>query len=184
MRKLSKKTIEKRNAEFNALPPMKKRVAVAKDVLLQLEAGKLVAQSMSYGHIEGKGGSSPIPSGPLQDTLIQMSESGIVCAGCAKAAAMISRARLGNAVTVDGSFQSTEKYAHSVTDEIFGDKCAEVIEGVFEGWGYGSGISAESKAIREFTLGLRNESSHDRMVAIYKNIVKNRGRLVIGKYKY
>ena len=180
---------KKKNAEFNALSPMKKRVAVAQDVLLQLKIGKFKAGD-GYGTAKMRGRKldhyDPLDIGDLQTNLI----AGMECVGCAKGACLISRARLGDKVTME-NIDSIEDNAHKVSYEIFGERCADLIEALYEGWrhpeDWSSGLSGhEERAFDDYKrlLPVRGGKPRERMEAIYQNIVDNKGKLKLGKYRY
>jgi len=179
-RTMTKKELQERNAAFNALSPMKKRVAVAKDVLLQIEIGKF-KPGYGYGSLAGPRGGSINPKSSDNLQLI-IEKNGVSCVGCAKAAAVVARARLGNCVlgrvgeAVDG-----------VTDEIFGSRLAGILEEMYEGWTIWTDVTkSERKALERYRDSLHDGSlgSTYIMKAIYQNIVTNRGWFVVGKYKY
>jgi hypothetical protein len=180
---------KKKNAEFNALPPMKKRVAVAQDVLLQLKIGKFKAGD-GFGTAKMRGRKlnhyDPLDIGDLQTNLI----AGMECTGCAKGACLISRARLGDKVTME-DFDSIEDRAHQVSYEIFGEECADLIEALYEGWSHPRDWSSaldehEENAFDDYSGSLpsRRGKPRERMEAIYQNIVDNKGKLKFGKYRY
>jgi len=178
-------TLEKKNAAFSALPPMKKRVAIAEDIRLQLRTKKFIAGS-GYGH-EKKAHyyGRDFPLGDLQQHL----KAGSVCEGCAKAACIVSRAKLGNSIVVDeGTYNSD--LAHATSAEIFGEECSNLIEEIYEMSNSYDRTDDENEAIDAYIerLPCREEDPRGRMDAIYKNIVTNSGHLVIrhkGKvYKY
>lgn len=181
-RTMTKKELQERNAAFNALPPMKKRVAVAKDVLLMLGTGKFVAED-GYGVLRKKGGLLSVSSFENLQPILQL--SGIVCEGCAKAAAVVAKARLGNDV-----YGWIADNAHSVSDEVFGESLSKIIECVYEDWVERDELMdfsyREAVAIKKFARSIpgRFDDPKARMIAIYQNIVTNRGRFVVGKYKY
>ena len=180
---------KKKNAEFNALSPMKKRVAVAQDVLLQLKIGKFKAGD-GYGSSKFRGRKlyhyDPLGVADLQTNLI----AGMECVGCAKGACLISRARLGDKVFME-YFDSVEDNAHRVSYEIFGEYCADIIEALYEVWEHPRDWSSdtsthEKHAFDEYrdSLPPRHSKPRERMEAIYQNIVDNKGKLKIGKYRY
>ena len=169
------------NARFNALPPMEKRLAIARDILSQLKAGAFIAGS-GYGSEHQRWF---LPLGDLQKNL----NDGVVCDGCAKAAILISKARLGNEVIVDDDFYGLNKMlAQEVSRAFFGVKCADVIEALYEGnAGYCvfDVSTPEYFAIEKYIDRLPDGIlDRERMERIYKNIVRNKGYLKIGEYKF
>lgn len=183
-KKSTKKTLslEERNAKFNALPPMKKRVAVAKDILLQLEEGTFLA-GIGYGRLvpNEDGLCDDIPAGDLQKNLL----NGIKCIGCAKAAVIISRAKLGDNVNLIAPLYSSGWLANHVSYEIFGKQCADMIENMYELSLVGLPIDeAGQAAYLRYRSELYAMRVTDRMRSIYQNIIDNKGFLVIGEHKY
>jgi hypothetical protein len=177
---VSAATLKKRNAAFNKLSPMKKRVAVAKDIILQLKVGTFVAGG-GYGHQQGR---FSLPIGNLQKKVCE----GIVCEGCAKAACIISKAKLGNDVHI-GIGYNDRGVANDVSYDIFGAKCADVIESLYEMCVMGDTAFTDKEvdAIEKATDRLQEQHvsySNEYMAAIYQNIVDNDGELKIGRFKF
>lgn len=174
---VSDDTLKKRNAAFNALPPMKKRVAVAKDVLLQIKIGKLIPESFTYGEM-----SCAIESSDNLQLILM--EDGVSCNACAKGAAVLAKARLGNEV-----YGNPGDAADDVSEEIFGGKLAWLLEVLFEDLTCARNplfTKGETEAFLKYMGTLPDKIDHPegRMIAIYQNIITNRGRLKIGKFKF
>lgn len=184
--------LKENNDAYNALPPMKKRVATAKEIIAEIELGEFRPGS-GYGSVlrlenkKFKETTGHFPTGDLQQHIIK---GGFVCEGCAKAAVIVARAKLGDNVHLDTNNDSYD-IAHEVSSEIFGKVCADIIESIYE--------NADEDDLELQTLTLRqrraivkySESLPDRfgettlrMKAIYQNIIDNKGRLVIGNDKY
>ena len=181
LKKRTKAQIKLDNAKFNRLTPMKKRVAVAKDVISQLNSGTFIA-GWGYGSIIEAPCMIPF-GGDLQNLILK---KGVVCEGCAKGACIASRARLGDNVNMDYDSWS-EQQAHDVTNEIFGKECADLVEGLYEEWDMDDTYDGE-KASRltkySESLPSRAMAPKARMQAIYQNIIDNCGYLKVGRYKF
>jgi hypothetical protein len=182
--------------EFNALTPAKKRVAIAKDVITQLDAKRISANTGSY-----------ITSEILQNLICneeeeQSDEEEIIyslkslkellptaqCTVCAKGALFVADVCIRNEV----SFTNDESLNKINEDDFvseklnyFSRKQLDLIEVAYEGYSNnadntlivdGSYIDEYHKA-REFWENFRYtwQASNDRMIAIMKNIIKNRG---------
>ncbi len=141
---------------------------------------------------------------PLGDLQPIIRAGGFECVGCAKAAIIVARAAVGNEVHItrksfDGDY-SAQPLAARISKEVFGDQCADLIECLYEDWSYENiiwkeqfkskdplkGDAAKIKAYETYKASLPNryDTSQERMDAIYADIVKNKGYLVIGKYKF
>lgn len=173
MKKITKAELKKRNAEFNALPPLKKRVAVAKDVLLQLKTGRVIAMHNDYGSMGGLQ-----VDANLQEFLVKNPDYQCEC--CAKGAAVLAKARLGNDV-----YGQPVNQPHAISSEIFGSDLADILEHLFEYWDFEEWQIPRQRidALSEYRDSLPEDPA-DRMRAIYQNIITNRGHFVVGDYKY
>lgn len=141
---------------MKTMTPAQKRVAIAKDVIAQLEAGKFVATKGRF--ILPENNLSDSDNGkPLQPLIRKMG----VCEVCAAGASVLSAVRLFNAHCVD-SWKGV-RYSRDVMRNWFSDNQATLIEGTFEGW--------------DNSMFYLNHipDGNDRLIAIMKNVVRNRG---------
>jgi hypothetical protein len=175
----TEKQIEKDNAAYAAMAPLERRVRIAKEVLQMMKAN-LFVPSWGYGHVQIKKDSYR-DEGSLQS---QMIRGEIWCEGCVKAATLFAKAML-----VDGlsGYDLREGMTQEVSQEVFGHRCADLMEALYERWDIQMELPwlsrEQLKAVKEFdevTTALRGE----RMKLLYSNIVKNGGHLVIGPYKF
>lgn len=177
IRKLNTMDVEKRNARFNALSPLKKRVHIAAEAILMIDAGQFIPGD-GYGKVPDpvyKHNFAQFPDGNLQKLLMD----GITCVGCAKTAAVVARASLGNEVD-RRRFGYTDTMAHKVSAEIFGEDLSNIIEALYEDSEfYGSRFGHGSEVLNGLCASLpsRKESPDKRMKAIYARIVKGDGLL-------
>jgi hypothetical protein len=185
-KKRSLAAIKAGNTRFKKLSLLGKRLAIARDVLAQLKIGSFVASS-GYGHavsVEHQTGlRSLLPYGDLQENL----NNGVVCEGCAKAAVLISKARLANEVIVHN--QSSQDMAHETSREIFGEECADVIEALYELdsgclWRLNLSYDQRAAVYRTHERIYAVTDRETRMRLIYQNIVDNGGKLKVGRYKF
>jgi hypothetical protein len=154
---------------------------------------------------------------PLGDLQMVVRQEGFQCVGCAKAAIIVAKAYIGNEVHVtpeDIAGQKSwgsrglaaEPLANRVSEEVFGEECAMVIEGLYErallrfdshgvlipSGGYVAqkverliGKDMEkTMAFNAYCGGLPIHSTAERMSAIYRNIIDNQGSLVVGPYRF
>ncbi len=197
--------LKKDNAAYKAMTPMQRRVVVAKEIRSMLKKGTFVAD---YGYGRVRSHTLPeLPSGftaemPLGDLQPIIRAGGFECIGCAKAAVIIARAAVGNDVcTSPKSFDDeggAKPLADKVSKEVFGAQCADLIECLYEEWKYEGdfwrlrfkskdpfkGNEEKTEVFNNYVESLFSLRLESRMDAIYANIVKNKGYLVIGEYKF
>lgn len=182
--------LQESNAKFNALPPMEKRLAICREILLTIETGTFVP-GWGYGMIEGAASIGYrthylshlcLPIGDLQEHLME----GLKCKGCAKAAIIVAQARLGDNIRIDpvsdngNTYPQTINLAHRISREIFGEVCAHIIEALYEDH-YPK--SCDKDAYYEFLDKLPRNNA-ERMKAIYQHIIDNDGYIVVGEEKF
>jgi hypothetical protein len=144
----------------------KRRVQLAKDVLMQLEAKKMKASPGTFCHIAGV-------SKMKASTQLQKVLQAKPCEVCAKGALFVADVLRHNDFTVhDGGFDDSSMVNHiSVSalhdrlNETFPETMADDIESAFESNGYFDWNGWH----RAFPTAPR------RMAAIMRNIVRNRG---------
>ena len=150
---LDPKRIEKRNKAFHKLSPIKKRIAIAEDILLQIKKEKYVATPGTY--IYGEGMNWDASPKVLQEFLLKGPE----CQVCGIGAAFLSLARLGNKISLNLDFKET-------IAEVFGVDEMYLIENLFEGW-----TDGETEEAIAFVKKYPDPTK--RLKAIFKNIAKH-----------
>lgn len=195
------KTIKARNAWFNSLTPEDKRVAIAQDVIEQLNLQKFVATSGEYFIAED------IPNTNSLQKAIDNKE--VQCSVCAMGAVFASRVRLGNECNIGavnstyaelGNVQVNSDNVLNYTTDIFTEEQMRIMEFCFEGrdvdmmfkpnWVYLSDFDSEEEYEAEVDriteLNRKCEafyeayySEEDRMRAIMNNIISNKGQFII-----
>jgi hypothetical protein len=150
--------IEKANAKFQALSDKKKRIAIAKDVLKQVEAEKYLPTVGIYFYIDLGADVDPVPRGADVQKVLRSSNA--KCEVCAVGAAFASAARLGNNL-----FYKTSREAIAM-DRIF-EGHVDSMEHAFEG--------CDSSNTREKMFFKKYKDAADRLVAIFQNIIDNDG---------
>ncbi len=161
--------IARKNARFHKMSKTEKRMAIARDVLKQLRLEKYRACQgtyihdrkyvLPYDHTNYDHGDST----KLQAILL--SEKAPQCAVCAVGSAFLSLSRLGNNVSM-----ASDK--HQVLYSIFGKNNVTKMELIFEAVypGY-----SDSYPKREHDFIKAYPKQNDRLVAIFRNIIRNQG---------
>jgi hypothetical protein len=157
MKKFDPEVIQKRNEAFWKKDKVAQRVAIAKDVLKQLADKKYFARKMCYisNNVRYSGAED------LQAFLLNKNPK---CECCALGVSFLSLARLGDKLSL-----SDRDYRGTLAP-IFGKKQVALIETTFEGWGKAIGGSKAGEAFFQ-----KYPEPNERMKAIFKNIVKNKG---------
>jgi len=165
-------SLEKSNKAFHKMSKKQKRIAIAKDVLLQIKKKTYVGYQGSY--IQGL--DSDLDSTELQECLLTDAPE---CRVCGLGSAFLSLARLGNKVEIPIDDTGSRDY-HYTLDPIFGKKQRELIEATFEGWGLDS--SYMDDPINDNPINYRHMKFYnkyiddtERLAAIFRNVVKNDG---------
>lgn len=165
--------IEKANKKFDALSPKEKRISIAKDVILSVNAGRFYMKTGSYFNAQ-----TTKTTKDLQEVLCDTEGS---CQVCAMGGVFASKVRLGNSFTTEG-----EKHI-GVDDDtilntlkgIFSEKQLRTIEGAFErGIVWDSPFSlSEQDRIEEKCICFydKYDSADDRMIGIMENLIQNNG---------
>ncbi|SRR5258706_8593439 len=157
--------------QFEALPPAEKRIAVARDVLAQLDAERYVAASGIYVETDAS-----IPVGDLREGLLSRDPK---CHVCAKGAVFLSHVRLGDRFTSDGT-----RLGVNVVDSLGSSGYEQEVALRFEIWG--RGLAANLEAWFEDFDEDGEECSEvwgaldvdARLRALMENIIRNGGELV------
>lgn len=168
--------IKKLNAAYKKASPAQRRVMIAKDALAQIERGKIRPESGTYVYL--RNGHTIGYDTPLQPALLK--DSPITCDCCAKGALFISCVRLSNRYNGNPSGIGSGGI-NSLVNWPAGNY--EDIEAAFELWhgdagydtgGYSTSYSWVRKWEEKYPEG-GHEEDRDRLVAILKNIIRNRG---------
>lgn len=163
-------TVQK-NRNFWKMGRNRRKVAIAKDVLLQLAAGKMTATPGVYCRIYL---SKPVTTEDLQ-TELQNLES---CQVCGIGAVFVSKVNLANKFKIDHGFGNDrfnpghENMVENMS-RIFTDHELAQIETLFEGW-YRQ-INGQLVDASNFRINVSNPT--DRLILIMENIIKNKGEL-------
>lgn len=175
---------------FSKLSRSEKRVAIAKDVIEQLKIGVIGARKGVYLNLEIPY-SSPI-SNLLQIGNKQLNKSmingDVKCEVCAKGALLACHILKTNHITVSQAAKmdyegDPDIYIRNRLAKIFSQNQLDLIEAAFETWvvadenrylqsPYGAPTGIAKKAVE---FGKNYENTTERLIAIMKNIIKNKG---------
>ena len=201
------KNIKSRNETFDAMTPAQRRVAVAKDVLEQVEVGVIIPEGGVYARIEKSnnldywaGLQQFVPLGAdLQKVLLQDIEMES-CTCCGKGAFFIAKV-LGYNHTNVGLVISDNVYSHEFGEEctvnalqgVFTQRQLNLIENAFEtsvlnvgvrkrykyDWNEYTILSAEPVFIRATCMYSELSNPKERLIAICNNIIENNGEFKV-----
>lgn len=157
-KKISAAELQARNTRFWALDRAERRVEVAKDALKQIAAHKFKPTKGIY--VKDTSRYATIASSEnLQEALEQ---PGAKCACCAKGALFLSAARCGDRL----SYESFNLQIIEGLQDIFSSEQLNLIEDVFE------------RYHRHPRFDKKHETPTQRLTAILKNIIRNKGDFV------
>lgn len=163
-------------SELNSMTPFEKmtvhqkRVALAKDVLMQLNIGKYNPQGTYLSVYEKfKHSASPIVD---SDLLQEMKNNNTYCAVCAIGGLFVSHVVKKRCKGID---IDSLTYLCMIEDlrEIFSKDDLMIIEGLFENW---------VRVLDENVLNTFNDNfktRREKMIGIMQNLINNEGRLII-----
>lgn len=179
--------IARRNRIFRKATAAKKRVLIAKDVLEQLEAGKIQAATGSFLRINRFSAHVSNYDAVNKESLQAVYLRGDIerCDACADGALMLSCTLFNNKYSTGAGFYNldlwinSEKPMKNKLNVIFSRSQLRLIENAFEmGVGAFKKFKKTPKAAKAIQFGGRFSTSKNRLKAIMKNIVKNRGTFV------
>lgn len=181
---------KKGNEVFDKLNKSEKRVAIAKDVIKSLNSNKFSASSGTYFNLRFKEQQNFLDSEKESDNLelqtILKSEV-VTCDVCAIGGIFASKVNLGNKCKVNVKKEYFEEGEDIDTPNdqemvenlktIFGEKELRAIEYAFEGQDIDETFSKDEEFPNEKYEDFYDEYDDDteRMIAIMKNIIKNKG---------
>lgn len=133
MPKIVLSPIEKRNAAFAEATPAEKRVIIARDVIAQLDAKRLIAEGGSYLSFEDL---PPDLAGADTTEIAALIDAGkTTCTACAKGSVFMSACRLG-AVAEKYHINGGDFHSASIVDSlrgVFEPEQLHLMEAAFEG---------------------------------------------------
>jgi hypothetical protein len=190
LKKLAR-SIERKNKAFDAMEPRAKRVAIARDVIENLKSKKLVARAGSYlmvrdgeefgqpyfNNFYGDDGSNK--NGSFQETLNSIPQCQVCAKGAIFACTVMRRNQVkNNQVPYNDCYNWTGDSLFELLGNIFSPMQLRLIEVEFERedieW-QNHMISGADKIKPLMQLDERFDTDEDRLIAIMKNIIRNRG---------
>lgn len=162
------------------------RVAVAKDVIAQIKAGRYEVQTGAYFNISERVsdffrglfglGIKDVGKEQMKDYMKEITAE--PCTVCAKGAAFLSYVKLFNKTPMSRIFDGDGDFFGDAdpTDngfDLFGDK-AEMMEAAFEGDDI-NGVLSEAALEKALDFNARYGDAESRLIAIMKNVIKNNG---------
>lgn len=168
------------NEEFDKLPAKCKRMAVAEDVLLQIDSGKIAPRKMTYITLLDFDYSQATKSSDVTELLSQPQAA---CKACALGALAVSNfLRTGNRCPLS----PMQDELHESLQGVFTSDQLYLIESAFEKNDFtrdnaydrdGEKVISE-RAERAVKFGMRYSSDESRLRAIMQNILENDGEFV------
>lgn len=180
-------SLSEKNKKFWALPAAKKRVAVAKDVIRQINNGFYNPKTGTYFRPDDfKGDIEAENAVKLDVALTEIGNRGGHCTVCGIGGCFVSLARLGDKIKTEAAFGELVEAGDEPSDyfmkrklrKIFSSTQLSMIECAFEMYD-GHGDAHYQK--RELAADWGNElnlDSRNRLIAIMKNIIKNKGEFI------
>lgn len=188
-----KELITKRNKAFEGKTNAEKRVLIAKDVLQQIRKGFFVPERKGFVNINTLGGTtlySPLSGSEEEQNVRELLMAGSTgCECCALGGLMLSCTLFNNKTMTSDSdlfyigdgINAGHTFSNGLT-EIF-DRCQlELIENAYElGRGYFKYFvckSSDMERNKAIKFGQKYVEPKDRLRAIMKNIIKNKGDFI------
>lgn len=178
MNKRLQERIEKRNKAFNNASAEEKRVLIAKDVLKQVGKGRIVPTSGSWVYIPD---TFVAEDASFQEEFLKESKSDIkTCECCALGSMVVSCTLFKNDASIDDVEDGASpggKVFNKNLKPFFSKYQLKLIEIAFEtGYGYYTPMTDTEFAAERF--GHKFKEDDKRLIAIMKNIIKNKGTFI------
>jgi len=160
---------KKPSISFSKLPEWKQRVKIAKDVIIQLKQKKLIAEGGVF-----------VRPYEIKSTYINHKHSQInnlinkkivACNVCAKGSLFMAHIMKTNHCTLMEA-RTTGNYSISKRLTMFSQEQLNKIEQVFEGYFDNGSKEKGNKFFKRYL------NEHNRLIAIMKNIIKNKGEFI------
>lgn len=175
-----KARIEMSNALFNSMTPSQRRVAIAKDVILQIKASRYKTGHTGYIEDFKPQNGVSIHDAPLQKTICNMES----CRVCARGAMVLSAIKKFNnyndprLITEEHYDTYTLRAAESL---YFSENQAVLIESAYERRSLNPTKACDA-AVR-YGKSLSGRKS-ERLIQIMRNIIRNHGKFVVPQKYY
>lgn len=173
------KIIEESNKNFQNLSDAKKRVAIAKDALEQVLAKKYKVKTGQYVTFLGSG--SPVAKSEELDVPVACNLQDVKCQVCARGALFVSALRKDASIGPE-YISNDENLGNDdiqmTEDQYFSREQLDLIESAFEVDQF-CDDAPEEMAMAAELYGRSLGNKDERLVAILKNIIRNKGEFVI-----
>lgn len=184
---ITKTQIKKWNEEFNSLSKPEKRVAIAKDVIKQVKAGKYYPSNW-YGYIDFEKVVDENLS--IQENFDKIKN----CSCCMLGACLLSITKFQNQLKfkdtydeekLDTGFQGNNSKITKLLSSVFTPKQQALLEACFENGNYEHAKNAfkislsPDEVIDCFEFFEKYEHPDERVIAAMENIIKNKGNFIL-----
>lgn len=173
------KIIEESNKNFQNLSDAKKRVAIAKDALDQVLAKNYKVKTGQYVTFLGTG--SPVEKSEELDVPVACNLQDVKCQVCARGALFVSALRKDASIEPETLPSSDFLGNDEITEtenNYFSREQLDLIESAFETDAF-CDEAPEELAMAAVLYGMSLGNKDERLVAILKNIIRNKGEFVI-----
>ena len=192
---MSKLTIQERNERFASLSPMKQRIQIAKDVLVQLNTAADLRrfQIVPGTYFRFDADSETCEYIELQDFML--ANPTVKCQVCAKGAIFAAKALNYNNCEIDSNYGLISVGDSTISENlegIFSQHQLNMIENAFEdaesNCGQAMNVMGSTRTqTRElwsaYYMFRDVENAEDRLKLIMENVVKNRGTFMVPRLK-
>ena len=182
-----KKYIEDSNAAFEVASPAEKRITIAKDVIVRINAKNLVAKRGSFLNVRSYSGDAgdSVSFKDLLNTELsdeEISDNDQSCRVCAKGSLFCSIIGRVNKVTIDQVRNEPfgnnfDDIGHQKLAEYFSKEQIDLIECAFEDTSYLSIVNEEA-AQEAYEFGAKYTNPTDRLIGICENIIAHQGTFI------
>ena len=183
--------LEEKNKKFAKANKAAKRVMIAKDVLEQLQAKRIVAKKGTYCTFK-LNEVRTIKKSDNKSVRENFHNGAITsCKTCGIGAIMLSTILFKNGINVQHNIQFASVWNDSDTDQqatalvlkYFDEQQLRLIEAAFECWSVRRFVNDQLLAEQASNFGALFSSPTKRLKAIMENIIRNKGTFVPGDYK-
>jgi len=184
----TKLTMTAKNKAFWNLPKEKQRILVAKDVLKQIQMRSLKVKQGTYFGIWAPKKRFEIekPKEKLDQFLLQIKNENAKCEVCGIGSCFISLVRLGNNAktstffgegAINGFYEANDGDMRPLLRKVFPSSQITLIESAFEMTTilYDNAKHSYEHRIKARDFGQKYKSDENRLKAIMRNIIKNKG---------
>ena len=176
--KLAKRRIKDRNRRFEEMPPNRKRIAIARDVIKMLQEGGLKARSGTYLSVPKDLRVKLYDDIDSDDKQLQEIFCETTCTVCGIGAAFVAGVMRANECTFGdtGRYLGNDDYMREYLSEWFEPSQIRTIECAFESdAGFRGHEASWDEAEDAADFGAKFKTDRARLIAIMENIIENDG---------